>query len=144
MLITLTLTFISTLFILFAAGCEAIRWTHRLRWPQVGVSCKAECVAPDDVIYQAGNDYLSAIEWLTWAALGKYNQHAPEYLTGRFLAHFQPIVNYQLITDHGFFVGILTSQHHIQVRHFSEVGGRCLVVDTQTERRMKSRQMNSR
>ncbi len=143
MLITLSLIFISILFIMFASEREPIRWTHRLRRFQVGLSCQAECVAPDAVIYQAGNDYLSAIEWLTRAALGKHTQHAPEYLTGRFLTHFQTIVNYQLIPGHALFVGVMTSQHHIQVPHFSEDGGRCLVVDTQTERRMKSRKMNN-
>jgi hypothetical protein len=80
MLITLTLIFISILFIMLAAECEPIRWTYSLRRFQVAVSCQAACVAPDAVIYQACNDYLSAIEWLTRAALGKHTQRAPEYL----------------------------------------------------------------
>ena len=38
----------------------------------------------------------------------------------------------------------MTARHHLQVRHFSADGCRCIVVDCQTERRLESRQLIDR
>jgi hypothetical protein len=140
MLIALILIFAGIFCILFVVGREPIPWSYRLRRVHAGVSRKAEWIAPDDVVLQVSNDYLRAMEWLTKAALGEDAHHAPHYLTGLFLTRFQTIVSYQSSPHHRHFIGIMTARHHIQVRHFSDDGSRCLVVDCQTERRMESRQ----
>lgn len=142
MLIALILIFVGIFCILFVVGREPIPWSYRLRRVYPGVSRKAEWIAPDDVILQVRNDYLHAIEWLTRTALGEEISLAPHYLTGRFLERFQTIINYQNSPHHTHFVGVMTARHHIQVRQFSDDGSRCLVVDSQTERRVESRQLH--
>lgn len=142
MFIALVLIFVGIFCILFAVGREPIPWTNRLRRVHAGVSRKAEWVAPDDVIQQVSSDYLRAVEWLAGTALGEETHRAPHYLTGRFLTRFQTIINYQSAPNHLHFMGIVTARHHVQVRHFSEDGSRCLVVDCQTEQRIESRHFN--
>ena len=141
MLIAPILIFIGIFCILFAVGREPIPWTHRLRRIHPGVSLKAEWVAPDDVVHQVSNDYLSAVAWLTSAAAGQQTQPPSQFLAGRFLTRFQTIINYQSASRHIYFIGIMTARHHVQVRQFSEDGCRCLVVDCQIERHMESRQL---
>ena len=141
MLIAPILIFIGIFCILFTVGREPIPWMHRLRRIHPGVSLKAEWVAPDDVVHQVSNDYLSAVAWLTSAA-GQQTQPPSQFLAGRFLTRFQTIINYQSASRHIYFIGIMTARHHVQVRQFSEDGCRCLVVDCQTDRHMESRHLN--
>ena len=142
MLIALILIFVGIFCILFVAGREPIPWTNRLRRVHPGVSRKAVWVAPDDVVRQVSDDYLRTVEWLTGAARGEKTHRAPEYLTGLFLSRFQTIINYQNSPHHTHFVGSMMARHHLQVRHFSDDGSRCLVVDCQTERRIESLQLH--
>lgn len=144
MLIALILIFMGIFCILFVLGREPIPWTYRLRRIHAGVSHKAEWIAPDDVVRQVNSDYLSAVGWLAGATIGEQTHCAPQYLTGRFLTRFQTIINYHSSPRRPHFIGIMTARHHLQVRHFSADGCRCIVVDCQTERRLESRQLIDR
>lgn len=142
MFIALVLILVGIFVILISVGREPIPWTSRLRRVQAGVARKAEWVAPEAVIEQVRRDYLEAVEWLGSAATDKALHAAPYYLMGRFLARFQTITNYTSNEKRIHFDGILTTQHHVQVRQFSEDGSRCIVIDCQTERRMESSYAN--
>jgi len=142
MVIALVLIVICALFVLFAVGREPIPWTSRLRRMNAGVSHQAEWIAPDDINSKVRDDYLQAIEWLQDAANHQHLDDSSHYLTGRFLTRFQLINNTRISSRSIRFNGVLIARHHVKVRQFSENGSCCLVIDSQTVRKMKSFQSN--
>lgn len=116
-----------------------VPWANKLKRIHAGVAHKAEWMAPDDVVAQVRVDYLGALGWLQDSTLNSWSQRwdgAPLYLTGKYLVRYQKILNHYRLSGAPFCVGILRADHQVQVRHFSEDGQRCLVVDRQTQRRM--------
>lgn len=117
---------------------EQIPWMGKLRRIRAGAAHKAEWMAPDEVVQQVQADYLAAARWLQDSLLLPPSQQAARasfYLDGPYLRHCQTLFR-QHAADQPRLVGIMRADHQARVRHFSEDGRRCLVIDSQTQRRM--------
>ncbi len=115
-----------------------VPWFHKLRRLNAGAAHKAEWMAPDEVTAQVHADYLAAIHWLQESSFHSVEALLPQaahYLTGSCLKRHQDWCR-QYRSAPPRFWGVLRADHQIQVRHFSDDGARCLVVDRQTQRRM--------
>lgn len=118
---------------------EHIPWMGKLKRIHAGASHKAEWMAPEEVVQQVRADYLSAVEWLQEGVLEDSFEHLSQatfYLDSSYLRRYQTVLQPFLTDSAPRFVGVLRADHHVQVRHFSEDGRRCLVIDCQTQRRM--------
>jgi hypothetical protein len=97
-------------------------------------------MAPEEVIQQVRSDYLSAVDWLQNSVLDdSFNKHptrAAVYLDGAYLRRYTLLLQPFLTNEAPRFVGVLRADHEVRVRHFSEDGRRCVVIDCQTQRRM--------
>lgn len=96
-------------------------------------------MAPNPVLERVRDDYLEAMDWLhNCMTLDRAQRWvvAPIYLEGGYLKRFQRIINYYQSTGQTQTYGVLRATHEVNVRYFSENGERCLVVDTQAQRRM--------
>jgi hypothetical protein len=111
-----------------------VPWERKMRRLQPGDT--AEWMAPDEVVEQVRNDYLRAQDWLgesqLWAR-GQQLHMAAYYLSGEALKNHQVAL---LNQGRARFIGVLRADHEVEVRHFSETGDRCLLVDFQSGRRM--------
>lgn len=115
-----------------------VPWLHKLRRVNAGAAHKAEWMAPDEVVAQVRADYLAAVHWLQETMLRPaevWSIQAERYLTGPYLKRYQDWCRQRLQSEPRF-LGILRADHQVQVRHFSDDGVRCLVIDVQTQRRM--------
>lgn len=95
--------------------------------------------APIDTAKSVCDDYISAIHWLGHSVLMDWSLQwsmAPLYLSGVFLKRYQAILKQQCVGPSPRYVGVLRCIHEVEVRHFSEDGERCLIVDRQSSRRM--------
>jgi hypothetical protein len=122
-----------------------LRQRTRMTWPvalrrlHAGVNDKAEWMASDDVVQRVEADYLAAQRWMSEALLAGYVRfvnEAPAYFVGSYLKREQHNADVQMRGPGPRLIGILRAHHHIHVRHFSDDGLSCYVVDQQTERRM--------
>jgi len=112
-----------------------VPWESKMR----RTNAEAEWMAPEEVVQQVRLHYFEAVNWLhdstfeSWAAQWS---EAPAYLNGSFLKRHQQalMTTRDAVLPH--LVGVLRCDHTIEVRHFSEQGGDCLIVDHQTGRRM--------
>jgi hypothetical protein len=114
-------------------------WPGNLHRLHAGVHNKAEWMAPDDIIHNVEMDYLSAHRWMAEALSTGYIRflrEAPLYFTGNYLKTQLHNANTQLRKRGPRLLGILQAHHYIHVRHFSDDGLSCYVVDHQTRRRM--------
>lgn len=112
-----------------------------------GVFQKAEWMAPDTVLVQVRSDYLGALQWLHDSALRDWSQQysqASQYLSGTFLKRYQRLLKQNASSRGPHCIGILRADHQVEVRYFSEDGERCLVIDSQTQRRMATYDRDSR
>ncbi len=116
-----------------------VQWSDSLRRLHAGVSQKAEWMASNDVLQAVEDDYLAAQQWMAESLLAGYLRflrEAPTYLTGSYLAEQQKLIQLQLRKRGPRLTGIIRAHHCVRVRHFSDDGLSCYVVDHQTERRM--------
>ncbi len=137
--LALFIVFLLVIVLMSMYGKSRVPWAAQLRRLHAGVSEKAEWMAPDTVIQQVRSDYLLALDWLHDSALKNWTHrwtYAPLYLSGAYLkAHQLNLQQQRQIT--GFRgEGVLRADHNVDIRYFSEDGERCLVVDSQTQRRM--------
>ncbi len=116
-----------------------VPWAHKMRRLP-----PAEWMAPDEVVEQAHGDYMRAQEWLgesqLWAR-GQQLHMAAYYLVGEALKRYQMALMQQ---GKARFIGVLRADHAVEVRHFSEDGDRCLLVDFQSGRRMATYNAHTR
>lgn len=137
-----SLLFVALLFVIALMtmyGKSRVPWAAQLRRLHAGVSQKAEWMAPDAVLQQVRSDYLLALDWLHDSALKNWTHqwtYAPLYLSGVFLRQHQQLLQQQRQTSGFRCVGVLRADHYVEIRYFSEDGERCLVVDSQSQRRM--------
>ena len=120
-----------------AKNSGQLPWRGRMR--QLRVAEKTEWMAPDDVVEQVREHYLDAVNWLTETALGAWAQQwaqAPARLSGSFLKRHRNLILTSRQQTRVQPVGVLRADHVVEVRQFSEAGSFCLVIDTQTQRRM--------
>ena len=61
---------------------------------------------------------------------------APRYLSHQQLKHCYKVLRSEQLGNAPCCVDVLRADHHVSIRHFSEDGGRCLVIDQQSHRRM--------
>jgi hypothetical protein len=110
-----------------------VPWVRKMRrlHPQ-----KAEWMAPDEVVEQVRADYLLGLQWLAesvfWSKAHQLKT-SHHYLAGECLAHHHELLSEKAEAR---FIGVLRADHHVEVRHFTEDGDTCLLIDIQAQRRM--------
>lgn len=120
-----------------AKNSGQLPWRGRMR--QLKVAEKTEWMAPDDVVEQVRTQYLDAANWLTDTATASWAQQwaqAPAHLSGSFLKRHRNLILTSRQQTRIQLAGVLRADHQVEVRQFSEAGSFCLVIDTQTQRRM--------
>ncbi len=118
---------------------RVVPWSSNLQRLHAGVKNKAEWMAPDNVIQAVETDYLAAQRWMSESLMSGYLRflrEGPTYLAGNFLKEQQHNTKLQMRKRGPRMIGILRAHHNVRVRHFSDDGLMCYVVDHQTERRM--------
>ncbi|MEQ8674408.1 MAG: hypothetical protein RLP44_06830 [Aggregatilineales bacterium] len=121
------------------SGRKQVPWADKLYRINAGVQSKGEWLAPDDIQNDVRADYLAAMGWLQDSLLADLSYQwtsAPNMLSGTFLQRHQEILTHYKKQKAPRYTGILRCTHRVEVRHFSEDGERCLVVDHQTTRRI--------
>ncbi|MBE2267682.1 MAG: hypothetical protein IAE80_05580 [Anaerolinea sp.] len=110
-----------------------VPWASKMR------RVHAEWMAPEEVVQQVRLHYFEAINWLHDSLFGSWSGQwsgASAYLSGAFLKqHHQALLSARE-GNLSFVVGVLRCDHILEVRHFSELGDDCLIVDHQFGRRM--------
>lgn len=137
--IALLLVFFFALLAISFSGEKQVPWLDQLYRVKAGVARRAEWMAPEDVVQQVKDDYLMTINWLQDSALKPWPlqlKQAPDYLSGPFLDQHQKHIAKCRSMRRPTLVGILRADHRVEVRRFGESGATCLVIDTQSERRM--------
>jgi hypothetical protein len=133
------LVFVIIMGILAVSGRKQVAWADKLRRIKAGVPQQAEWMAPDEVVQAVRDDYMDAMHWLPKSALHNWSRQwlaAPRYLSGPMLKQHLEILKHFRATTPPRYTGIMRCAHQVEVRHFSEDGERCLVIDTQSSRRM--------
>ena len=131
--------FIAIVIIMMVARRRAAPWSGNLQRLHAGVKNKAEWMAPDNVVQAVEADYLAAQHWMSevlMAGYGRFLRDGPLYLSGVFLKEQQRNTRAHMNKTHARMIGVLRAHHNVRVRHFSDDGLSCYVVDHQTERRM--------
>lgn len=137
MLVFLLLLILAVLVLVVAlVETQQVSWSDKMRRLNPGVAHLGEWQAPDYVRQRVRSDYLEALAWLS-ASLTEpgYDRLAQ---AGHFLADEQ-LQAYSVFCARysaGRFSEALAAEHDITVRAFSEDGLACLLLDSQTERRM--------
>ena len=140
--IALILVVVGAVLVLIASRRgRAVRWQAHLRRLHPGVQHKAEWMAPDEIVRAVESDYLAAHYWMAQAMLSGYIRflnEAPLYFAGSYLRRQQKIATAQLqsIKTSVRYVGVLSATHQLKVRHFSDDGLICYLVDFQTSRKL--------
>ena len=122
-----------------SAGSGQVPWIGKMRRVQAGNANGAEWMAPDEVVEQVRADYLAAIQWLQNSQLASWAHQwsgASLHLSGMLLKRHQQILMQYRSGSMPRFVGVLRADHRVEVRHFSDDGERCVVIDHQADRRM--------
>ena len=135
----LVLAIIAVAVIMVMNGKNGVPWSGRMRRVPAGLARAPEWMAPDEVVEQVRADYLSSLRWMHDHMLSAWQYqmaNAPTYLSGGFLKRHHAILTQNRSIGEPRGVGILRADHQVLVRHFSEDGERCLVVDQQAQRRM--------
>lgn len=141
MIWAILLVFVVVIGFMSLVGRKQVSWSKALRRVNAGRVRQAEWMAPESVTLAVKNDYLGAIQWLIedahtpWTT--RWNK-APQFLSGRSLRRHQEILKQYHIGGPPRFTGVLRCTHDVTIRHFSEDGERCLVVDRQTNRCMET------
>lgn len=122
-------------------GRQQVAWVNKMRRVNAGTVRRAEWMAPERVVHQVQDDYLTAAHWLpgsvsqAWATQWR---DAELYLSGLCLKrHLEILKGYQMGQPTRF-VGVMQCEHEVTVRHFSDDGETCLVLDTQRDRQMQT------
>ncbi len=147
MIWALMLVILMMIVMMTLGGRGRVAWANKLRRLHAGSAYKGEWMAPDTVVNQVTSDYLAAIHWLHNSALSERSRQwamAPVYLDGSYLKRYQRVLLHYQSAGLPRALGVLRADHQVMVRHFSEDGERCLVIDNQTERRMASYDMHTR
>ena len=147
MILLLIVSFVLVAVLISLHGRSRVPWSTKLQRIHAGVFQKAEWMAPDTVLFQVRSDYLGALQWLHDSALKDWSHqlsYAPLYLSGSFLKRHQRLLKQNASSRGPHCIGILRADHQVEVRYFSEDGERCLVIDSQTQRRMATYDLASR
>ncbi len=121
------------------SGRKQVAWIDRLRRVNAGVRSKGEWMAPEDITQTVEEHYLTSMDWLHNSMLDDWSSQwdkAPYFLAGQFLRRHQEILKRYRMGTSPRYAGIMRCTHRVEVRHFSDDGERCLVVDYQSTRRI--------
>jgi hypothetical protein len=138
----LVLAFVGLLLLAWCLAPRGVPWANALVRARAGAGRgQAEWTAPPDVIQAVKRDYLTAQAWLARAAddYGLLSRELDRFTTGPYLKRQQAILAMLVQTRGPRLAAVLDADHHLAVRHFSSDGLRCLVIDRQTRRRMRTR-----
>lgn len=139
MTLLLLLVLSAVVVIMTINGRGQVPWSKNMRRVHAGVARRAEWMATDEVVQQVKADYLEAVRWMHDHMLTDIRhsyQAASMYMLGSYLQQFRARIAADITQRHVRFVGVLRADHHIIVRHFTENGESCLIIDQQTQRRM--------
>lgn len=138
------ITFTLLVLLCAAVGIVVLRGRRRVPWaaklsPMGPADGTTEAwMAPQNVLRQVERDYLAAVGWLQDSALVPWYvqlHDASTFYCDDFLTFYR-----EQAEENGEnppkFVGVLRAVHRLEISHFSRDGEHCLVLDTQTERRM--------
>ncbi|TVR23424.1 MAG: hypothetical protein EA396_04110 [Anaerolineaceae bacterium] len=121
------------------SSSRQVSWIGAMRRVNAGTVDKAEWMAPDEVVEQARAHYLEAMDWLLHSqthALSERMAKTPHYFSGEQRRYHLELLNYYRHFEKMQYVGVMRCVHNVSVRHFSQDGERCLVIDDQTGCRM--------
>lgn len=96
-------------------------------------------MAAETIIEQVRTDYLAATDWLQHSLLQAWPRPlagASHYLTDRYLRRYQRMITQSQVQRPYCFMGVLRCDHHVLVRILPDDERTCIVIDTQTQRRM--------
>jgi hypothetical protein len=133
------LVIVAIVMIMAMNGRGRLPWGNQMRRIQAGVARKTEWMAPEDVVSQVRDDYLASTRWLQDHVMAPWKHqwdNAPTYMSGPYLRRYQTVLTQQGVIGPPRGFGILRADHHVSVRHFTEDGERCLIIDQQLQRRM--------
>lgn len=118
---------------------EVVPWVDRMERVNLGNNVR-EWLAPVEVCQQVMADYQQAITF-TRKALRQgwipYGRVLDEYATGNYLREQRQRLEKRLRRDRLRLIDILDAQHELRVRHFSDDGLACILLDYQTARRLR-------
>jgi hypothetical protein len=135
----LLLAFLIAVGVISLSSQRQVPWASRLRRINAGAASRAEWMAPQSTVDAVRSDYMRAMHWLPDSMLQAWTEQwatAPYYLSGAFLRRHQEILKYHRTTYPPRYIGVLQCEHQPHVRHFSDDGERCLVIDHQSDQRM--------
>ena len=116
-----------------------VPWSDQLHRIHAGVPHKAEWMAPQAVLRRVRSDYLAASDWMQESVLRGWSYQwskAAHYLADGYLKQYRKVLQHRHHAAGTLCVGVLRADHRVTVRHFSEDGKRCFVIDHQMQRRM--------
>lgn len=96
-------------------------------------------MASDKVVQHIVEQYLAAQRWMTDQPLVSYQtclNGLAYFVSGPHLQEVRRVMRLQQARSGPRLVGVLRCTHQVSVRHFADDGMSCLIVDSQTERRM--------
>ena len=128
-------------------GKNRVPWSDKLRRVRAGVPNRAEWMAPDRVVEQVRYDYLAALDWQHDSALHGWShqrKYAALFFTEKYLKQHHATIHHYQAARAPRCVAVLRADHQIMVRHFSEDGERCLIIDQQLHRRMATYDYDTR
>lgn len=130
------LVFLVIMGIMSLSGRQQVPWTRRMHRVRAGVAYTAEWMAPDEIVRSVHADYLRAQSWMRESFHHDWQDQwggAPFYLSGTYLKRYHELLRMYRIGRPPRFQGVLKCAHEIEIRHFSDDGERCLVIDQQTD-----------
>ena len=138
--VLVTLVFLLLLVFRLTAGSHRTPWGDQMTRLNPGTSFDhAEWMAPGDVVQAVQRDYMSFYQYVAeklpqgWL---EYMRDLNEYLCEDLLREQRESLDTRLRHNRGRMIDILRANHSLQVRHFSDDGTRCIIIDHQTEQRM--------
>lgn len=135
------IAFLGLVLFMSLVGRQQVAWAGKLRRVRAGGAQYREWMAPDEVVKRVQEDYLAAMLWLPESALRDWSvqwNEAELYFCGGQLSRHLEILKRQRIGQKPRYTGVMRCTHRVLVRHFSDDGERCLVLDAQSGRTIQT------
>jgi hypothetical protein len=128
------------LLVTWALAPRDVAWANHLERLNPGSGKQAEWMAPPGVVRAVKRDYLAAQAWLAEAACdwGMLALELERHASGVYSRRQRAALKLLVETRGPRVASVQTATHALAVRHFSADGLRCLVVDRQTERSLRT------
>jgi hypothetical protein len=141
MLAALLVGFVVLLLLAWRLAPRGVAWASDLERLNPGAGKRAEWMAPPAVQRAVKRDYLAAQAWLEECAAdwGLLARELDRYTAGAYLKRQRAALGLLAQTRGPRFAAVLSTDHLLQVRHFTSDGLRCLLIDRQTARTGRTR-----